>query len=250
MAGASTPNSSKAINLKLLVDSNSRKVVFAEAGKEFVDFLFGLIQIPIGSIMGLLWNHGMAGPGSLNRVYESIQNLDPTCLHQTKEELLMPEPAFPSNTHPPPLLLNFVPPPKQATTSVENHFNSRSRSLSNPCDLIQTVTYELDSDSEYSDPDSPFSLSRNKSVVEHEQRETGYVKGVVTFMVKDDLTVTPMSTISCITLLNTFNIKDVGLLQEKMVNVDIQKGLELVKASFGSTTVLTDVFLGNEGLLV
>jgi hypothetical protein len=133
MAAASTPNSSKAISLKLLVNGNSRKVLFAEAGKEFVDFLFGLIQIPIGSIMGLLWNHGMAGLGSLSKVYESIQNLDPTCLHQTKEELLMPEPAFPSNTHLPPLLLNFVP-PNQATTSVENHFNSRL--LSNSCDLV------------------------------------------------------------------------------------------------------------------
>jgi hypothetical protein len=134
MAAASTPNSSKAISLKLLVNSNSRKVLFAGAGKEFVDFLFGLMQIPIGSIMGLLlesW-HGWAWIVEF-RVYESIQNLDPTCLHQTKEELLMPEPAFPSNTHPPPLLLNFVP-PNQATTSVENHFNSRS--LSNSCDLV------------------------------------------------------------------------------------------------------------------
>jgi hypothetical protein len=217
MATASTPNSSKAISLKLLVDSNSRKVLFAEAGKEFVDFLFGLIQIPIGSIMGLLWNHGMAGPGSLSRVYESIQNFDPTCLHQTKEELLMPEPSFPSNTHPPPLLLNFVP-PNQATTSVEKHFNSRL--LSDPCDPDETVIYDLESDSE-SDSDSPFSLSGNKSVVE--QRETGYVRGVVTFMVMDDLTVTPLSTISTITLLNTFNVRDVGSLQEKMVNVDILK---------------------------
>jgi hypothetical protein len=117
MAGASTPNSSKAISLKLLVDNNSGKVLFAEAGKEFVDFLFGLIRIPIGSIMGLLWSHGIAGPGSLSRVYESIQNLDSNCLHQSKEEFLMPEPAFPSDTHPPTLLLNFVP-PKQAATSV------------------------------------------------------------------------------------------------------------------------------------
>jgi len=116
--------------------------------------------------------------------------------------------------------------------------------LSDPCDLDETVIYDLESDSD-SDSDSPFSLSGNKSVVE--QRETGYVRGVVTFMVMDDLTVTPLSTISTITLLNTFNVKDVGSLQEKMVNVDIQKGLELVKASFGSTTVLTDVFLGNAG---
>jgi hypothetical protein len=106
----SIPNSSKAIGLKLLVDSQSRKVLFAEAGKEFVDFLFGLTHIPIGSMMGLLWNHGMAGPaGSWSRLYESIQNLDSNCLHQSKEKFLMPEPAFPSDTHPPPLLLNFVP---------------------------------------------------------------------------------------------------------------------------------------------
>jgi hypothetical protein len=133
MAAESTPSSSKAISLKLLVNSNSRKVLFAGAKKEFVDFLLELIQIPIGSIVGLLLNHGMAGPGSLSRVYESIQNLDPTCLHQTKEELLMHEPTFSSNTHPPPLLLNFVP-PDQATTPVENHFNSRL--LSNSCDLV------------------------------------------------------------------------------------------------------------------
>ncbi|KAE8039041.1 hypothetical protein FH972_011489 [Carpinus fangiana] len=156
----SIPNSSKAISLKLLVDSQSRKVLFAEAGKEFVDFLFGLIHIPIGSMMGLLWNHGMAGPGSWSKVYESIQNLDSNCLHQSKEKFLMPEPAFPSDTHPPPLLLNFLP-PKQAQ--------------------IQTpITPQSQFDTMF-----PF-VSPHRSV-----------------------------------------------------------GLELVKASFGSTTVLTDVFLGD-----
>jgi hypothetical protein len=73
------PNSSsKTITLKLLIKNNSNKVVFPEAGKEFMDFLFGLLQKPLGSIMGLLWNYGMvAGSVSLSKVYESIQNLDP-----------------------------------------------------------------------------------------------------------------------------------------------------------------------------
>ncbi|XP_059429909.1 uncharacterized protein LOC132163585 [Corylus avellana] len=227
----SIPNSRKAISLKLLVDSQSRKVLFAEAGKEFVDFLFGLVHIPIGSMMGLLWNHGMAGPGSWSRVYESIQDLESTCLHQSKEKFLMPEPAFPSETHPPPLLLNFVP-QKQATTSPK-----RPRRA-----LIQTAPFSSGS---HLFGFGPTSLDLNGSVAQ--RKETGYVRGVVTFMVTDDLTVKPMSTISSITLLNTFNVKDVSLLQEKTVTVDIQKGLELVKASFGSTTVLTDVFLGNTG---
>jgi hypothetical protein len=61
----SIPNTSKTISLKLLVYKSSNKVLFVDAGKEFVDFLFGLIHIPIGSIMGLLWSHGIPGPGSL-----------------------------------------------------------------------------------------------------------------------------------------------------------------------------------------
>jgi hypothetical protein len=192
--------------LKLLVDKSSNKVLFAEAGKEFVDFLFGLIHIPIGSIMGLLWSHGIAGPGSLSSVYESIQNLDPTCLHQTKEELLMPEAAFPSNTHPPPLLLNFVPPKQQAGVDDEKqYFSSETRFGSHAVDLESLIH------------SSVLKKSADEAMV------TGYVKGVATFMVMDDLMVKPMSTITSITLLNTFNVKDVSLLQEKTLNIDIKK---------------------------
>ncbi|KAG5533331.1 hypothetical protein RHGRI_027506 [Rhododendron griersonianum] len=59
--------------------------------------------------------------------------------------------------------------------------------------------------------------------------EGGFVKGVVSYMVMDDLVVTPMSTISGITLLNKF------------------KGLKLLKASLDTKKVLTSVFLGNTG---
>ncbi|TKY45509.1 hypothetical protein E2542_SST30521 [Spatholobus suberectus] len=38
-------------------------------------------------------------------------------------------------------------------------------------------------------------------------------------MVVDDLVIQPMSTISSITLLNKFNIKEVGALQEKVVEL-------------------------------
>ena len=47
----------------------------------------------------------------------------------------------------------------------------------------------------------------------------GFVQGVVTYTVLDDLTVTPMSTISGITLLNTFAVKDLGDLHETTVQL-------------------------------
>ena len=116
----SIPNtkSSKTISLNLLVDNKSNKVVYAEARKEFVDFFFGLLQIP-------LWNHGMAsGSGSLSKVYESIQNLDPCYVQPNlaKDSLLRPNPAFSSATYTPQLLLNFVPPNQKTSTEAQNTY--------------------------------------------------------------------------------------------------------------------------------
>ncbi|XVF83471.1 hypothetical protein PTKIN_Ptkin16aG0489600 [Pterospermum kingtungense] len=71
-----------------------------------------------------------------------------------------------------------------------------------------------------------------------------YVKGVFTYMVFDDLVVTPMSTISAITLLNKFNVKDVGFLEEKAIDMGIGKGVQLLRESMQSKTVLSAVFLG------
>ena len=45
----------------------------------------------------------------------------------------------------------------------------------------------------------------------------GFVQGVVTYTVTDSLTVTTMSAISSMTLLNTFGISHFGALQEKTV---------------------------------
>ncbi|KAH6791826.1 hypothetical protein C2S52_002303 [Perilla frutescens var. hirtella] len=70
----------------------------------------------------------------------------------------------------------------------------------------------------------------------------GLVKGVVTYMVMDDLVVKPMSTISSIALLNKFNVKEVGALEEKVVTLGMNEAIMLLKTSLQSKKVLTDVF--------
>ncbi|KAJ8635537.1 hypothetical protein MRB53_009804 [Persea americana] len=74
----------------------------------------------------------------------------------------------------------------------------------------------------------------------------GFVKGLVTYTVMDDLVVKPMSTISSIALFNEFKVKDVGDVEERVVQVGMNEGLAILEASFKSNTVLTDTFLGNE----
>ncbi|KAI6669929.1 hypothetical protein NL676_004814 [Syzygium grande] len=50
-------------------------------------------------------------------------------------------------------------------------------------------------------------------------RSGGFVKVVVTYMVMIDLAVKPMSTISSITLINKLNVKEIGVLEEKLVSL-------------------------------
>ncbi|THG00362.1 hypothetical protein TEA_000552 [Camellia sinensis var. sinensis] len=41
--------SSSKVSLKLLIDTKAHKVLFAEAGKDFVDFLFNILSLPVGT---------------------------------------------------------------------------------------------------------------------------------------------------------------------------------------------------------
>jgi hypothetical protein len=72
----------------------------------------------------------------------------------------------------------------------------------------------------------------------------GYVKGVVTYLVMDDLTIEPMSTISAIMLLKKFKVADCSALEELTVDLGHKESVLLLKAALESTTALTDVFCG------
>ena len=53
--------------------------------------------------------------------------------------------------------------------------------------------------------------------------KNGLVRSLVTYTVMDDLKVAPMSTISGITLLNTFGIPNISMLMEKTVQIGYEE---------------------------
>ena len=61
------------ICLKLVVDRNKKKVVFAEANSDFVDILFSFLTLPMGTIVRLLANH--SDPSSRKANIGSFNNL-------------------------------------------------------------------------------------------------------------------------------------------------------------------------------
>ncbi|CAK8574322.1 unnamed protein product [Lathyrus sativus] len=64
---ASSSSSSTKVTLKLLIDTKNQKVLFAEASKSVIDFLFNLLLLPIGTVVKLLTKNGMVG--SIGNMY-------------------------------------------------------------------------------------------------------------------------------------------------------------------------------------
>ncbi|CAL2249984.1 unnamed protein product [Prunus armeniaca] len=155
--------SSASVSLKLLIDTKSHKVLFAEASKEVVDFLFNFLSLHVATVTRLLSTDG-----------------------------------HPAQT-------------QKTTISAAN--------------ILQL----------------PLPTNNDSSNI-----KAGYVKGGVIYMIMDNLEVKPMTTESNVAVLQKFNVKGIDALQVKEVDLGMQEGLKLVKASLESNTALTNVFLGKK----
>ncbi|XP_071932823.1 uncharacterized protein [Coffea arabica] len=221
------------VSLKLLIDTKSCKVLFAEANKSTVDFLFHVLSLPVGTVIRLLGKQGMVG--CVANLYESIESLNETYIqpNQSKDTLLKPKAA--------------------ASIPLLSLNDGQTEAVFYRCSRGYNCNYVSD-DPKAKCPQCKNVMTNSMTYVAPPAvkeaaagDEGGFVKGVVTYMVMDDLVVKPMSTISSIALLNRFNVKEVGALEEKEVNLGMNEALMLLKASFESKTVLTNVFLKNTG---
>ncbi|XP_031096477.1 uncharacterized protein LOC116000527 [Ipomoea triloba] len=230
------------VSLKLLIDSKARRVLFAEADKSFVDFLFHLLSFPLGSVIKLVSENSMVG--SLGNLYSSIQNLSDTYLQpDANRDVLL-------NPKAPPILSSDVPllpagddvsPPSDtgavyACTQGCEYYSDDSESICPKC-----VKASIKCLMKYVAPVK--TATTGGSTRDGSGSCSGFVKGVVTYMVMDDLKVMPHSTISTINVLNQYDIKDFGSLEVKVVPLGVDEGLKVLKASLQTKSVLTTVFL-------
>ncbi|GAV77072.1 DUF674 domain-containing protein, partial [Cephalotus follicularis] len=199
------------ICLKLLIDSKGSRVLFAEAGKDFVDFLFNLLSLPVGTVIRLLTKEGMVG--CLGNLYDSIEKLTDTYMQPNQQKDVILNPKIPNTDIRVSLLL-----PTVKSSSSKKFYKCTNNS--------RECLLNVSDDPRVKCPRCNILMNRQASYVAppvgditSSSDEGGFVKGVVTYMVMDDLVVTPMSTISSITMLNKFNIKEVGVLEEKVINI-------------------------------
>ncbi|KAF4371544.1 hypothetical protein G4B88_008259, partial [Cannabis sativa] len=261
---ANTSNSQNVITLKLLIDTKEKRVLFAEGGKYFTDFLFSLLSMPVGTIIRLLSTDiGMVG--TLGKLYQSLENLSDTYIQSNvdKDILLKPKSSALGQSS---NLLSLTNDDHDITShelyscgkksnnyssGLGSHRSTKKYSCPNkyvaddPKATCPDCGSLLNKVLNFVPPPNSTEVGSSSSSSSRSNDDVGIVKGLVTYMIMDDLEVKPMSSISSIALLNTFNVKEIGALQEKIVSVGINEGLRLLKASLLTKTVLTHVFLGN-----
>ncbi|KAK3137684.1 hypothetical protein QOZ80_5BG0455870 [Eleusine coracana subsp. coracana] len=223
------------IPLKLLVDTKSNRVLFAEAGKEFVDFLFSLLPLPIGAVAKLV-SGGSGTMRSIGRLYQSVDHISASSYLQSgggvsiKWSLLRPKVL-----HPDARKLQLLqgcdgksPPAKQkvyrcsghcAVATVETKATCPNCGQAMSTEVVAFSLTTMVSAAPRSGAGGEGSSSSGK------ESGGGYVKGGLTmYMVMDGLEVTPMSAISSITFLNKVCCGGVEF-EEKNVSVGMDEVL-------------------------
>ncbi|XP_058774809.1 uncharacterized protein LOC131649081 [Vicia villosa] len=245
-------SSSSKVSMKLLIDTKNNRVLYGEATKPVVDFLFNLLYLPIGTVVKLLSANNMVG--SLGNLYQSVENLNQNFMQpfQTKGVLLNPT-SKRSSTYG--LLKLFDDSDDDLSRSDDDLSGSdddegaKIYMCPNKCKMKATYDCQtkcpgnrLDHCGHYMD--RVVRIIGDRKIAEKETSiRNGFVKDLVTFRVMDDLVIQPTSTESSFTALHKLNVKVMDTLQEKVVQLGTAEGIKLLKASLETKMVLTSVFL-------
>jgi len=215
-----------ALKLKLLIDTRENKVLFAEAGKDVVDFLFSLLALPIGTTIKILTEESMVG--CISNLYKSIESLDQTYIvpNQNKSSLLSPK-ANASNT------LFLTEEKNKPEAAVRKYYRCSTTTIYDLFGYSDQCRKHISNVKCTSCPSCSRPMVQEIQCIgsetspENISSANGFVTGSVTYTVMDDLTVMPAtSTISGIIMLNKFQVMGITALQEKIVELELQQVTE------------------------
>ncbi|KAH7836564.1 hypothetical protein Vadar_002917 [Vaccinium darrowii] len=210
----------KNMTLKLLVSKSKKTVLYAEAEVDVVDFLFSFLTYPLGSIIRLLGKK--SGFGCVDNLYKSAEDLSTGGYLKSQEctkMLVCPKLAPFHNVENQLLQIEEASYPMYVSDSSQGLW-------------VVTRSPEMNFFAAVMDPKSP------TGVVDAGK---GYMKGPATFMILNDLTVSPLSPVKSVALLNQMNVP-INDVVECVVTIGHDEALNLLNASLISKTVLSDVF--------
>ncbi|KAJ0230902.1 hypothetical protein HA466_0304390 [Hirschfeldia incana] len=224
--------------LKLVVDEEKKKVVFAEACSDFVDVLFSLLTLPMGTIVRLLENHRKSESvpiGCFSNLYKSVVDMsnDDFETEACKQMLLYPRSLW--DVHCKRLKLNLHP------THGIKLFICSTYSICKRCSYFSTFRCGC---GKLMNRETPYT---EKSVVNNIKDEV-FVRGRSSFIITDDLKVAVRSTDLVLRNLNSVGCGDFDKVVERLVDVGFDEVMTLLECIFSSNAPLTDTFLNRQCL--
>ncbi|XP_045798139.1 uncharacterized protein LOC123892398 [Trifolium pratense] len=224
------------VSLKLLVDEKRNKVIFAEAGKDFVDVLFSFLTFPLGTIARLVEKKSNMEPvtvGCLNKLYQSVRDLDKECLRSDENKGMLLQP----------------------TNSSQNYCSSLKLNI----DDTEPAKYFLCTKFNGCSYSRLMNISRNKKCgcesvytrsVSLKHCCKGFVKDGTSYLIMDNLLVISNSVrLNSLGLLQNLGVNGATSVKELIVNVTKDTVLDMLKCSLLSKTTLTDLFLRKQPFL-
>ncbi|KAK9683411.1 hypothetical protein RND81_10G139000 [Saponaria officinalis] len=199
------------LRLKIMVDLKAKKVVFAEAGKDFVDFLFHMLSLPLATVVKLLSKRNMMG--SLPALCKSVKSLSIDYFEEDVDEDKVLLPKIPVTL--PLLSLNYTP---DAVT----YYKCRDHTyVSCHSGAICPHTHTVGHDGLLTIIDYGLKPMQKVELTyvapESENELPGFVKKAVPYMVMDNLEVKPLSVTLIKSLVSDF---------DNLVEEEVQFGLK------------------------
>ncbi|XP_024026766.1 uncharacterized protein LOC21404914 [Morus notabilis] len=194
------------ISVKLMISKSKKRVCYAEAKKDFVNLVLSFLTVPLGHIAGKLRDTNSFN-GCIDQLYKSVKDLDEQLFKSNhhKEMLVSPSLAFGFSYK------NDLLGIKSAPTNSEYHGLT-------PIDAKSHNTVDGKSDE-------------------------GILTGVSTmFIVTDSLTVTPISSIFCMSILKEMKVP-ISDIEAQVVHVGKEEAVRLLLSSFVSESALTNTFI-------
>lgn len=212
------------ISLKLMICKSSRKVCYAEAGEDFVNFLLSFLTLPLGFIVKQIQMDSSSSlTGCIDKLYKSVQDLDEQHLVSSyhKEMLLNPKlvPGFGYENS----LLGIEKASYYRLGSVLT--TTDDRKLSASFSSVDKKTFSF----------SPMRVVDSKSQHNEDTIAQGFLQGPAKFIVTDSLVIKPQSAIFVLSFLNSLHVQYSDI-EERIVYV----GKEEV--SYHLSTILLSQF--------
>jgi hypothetical protein len=200
------------MSVKVTLRKSNEQILFVEAGDDFIDFIFSLLTSPLGGMLHML--HGSSSLSSIDNLYKSLSDLSPDIYLMSeglKDKLCKPLIATQYE------LVNQILPISTATLPVKychTYYDPKIERC--VVHLTKERVYSHNSIN-FKEKFVPFKLVGPKSSI-----AKSFVKGPSMYMVKDDLYVTPMSSISTMSYLKQLKVP-LSDLEERVIKIGVKE---------------------------